>query len=490
MTARYLHDILDGAADFVPSNDAVVHDGVSWTYSQLQSLSQTYAAWLMQRGVVRGDRVLVLSRNEKEAVALIYATSRLGAVYVVLSQDIRSFHLEHILKDSAPALVVCSREVVRDVSMLASGKVHAWDELPTIDDYGVCPRIDGASTDLVSLIYTSGTTAMPKAVASTHAQVLFASTAISERLEYRPTDRVFCCLPLSFDYGLYQVFLSALAGACLVLGDSSHAGPKLLSALETEKISVLPAVPGLAQTLSRLARRAGRMPPRLRLITNTGAALPPAVSGALRSLSPNLNVVGMYGLTECKRVSIETPNSDLDRPGSVGLPLTGTEVLILDEDHRALPRGHTGQIAVRGPNVMAGYWNAPDLTEKKFLRDDLGCTTLLTGDIGRLDEHGRLYFVGRHDDIYKQDGFRVSSVEIEGAAMHVEGIDEVAVLKPNDVREATLVYTGDLDVDEVRRELMKRIEGQKIPKKIYRRGPLPHGVNGKIDKQVLEDQLS
>ncbi|SFW81405.1 class I adenylate-forming enzyme family protein [Amycolatopsis australiensis] len=487
MTPRLLHELLDRRTAATPDAPALARDDLRWTYADLRRRSHTLAAWLAGRGVGRGDRVLVAAPHAPDTVALLYAVSRLGAVYVVVSDRIRPFHLDHILADSEPALVLAADSAAETVSR-STAKVHKLSELPATGTAEV-PASRAAGVDILSLIYTSGSTAMPKAVVSTHEQVLFAVSAIAERLGYRAGDRVLCCLPLSFDYGLYQAFLAAEAGACLVLGDEGAAGPALLSTVEREAVTVLPLVPGLGATLARLAARAGRFPASLRLVTNTGAALPAALSARLRELSPDLDVVAMYGLTECKRVSIEDPNAYLTRPGSAGRPLPGTEVLVLDEHGAELPPGQVGQFAVRGPNVMAGYWRAPELTAHRFPRDAYGRATLLTGDRGKVDEDGNLYFAGRDDDLYKQDGFRVSAVEVEGAAADVDGVTEAAVLPPAGDRPAVLAVTGELDAAQLREGLAERLEPHKIPDRVEVVGALPHGVNGKIDKRALEAAL-
>ncbi|MDS0140040.1 MULTISPECIES: class I adenylate-forming enzyme family protein [unclassified Amycolatopsis] len=487
MIPRLLHELLDRRAAATPDAPALARDDLRWTYADLARRSRTLSAWLGGKGVGRGDRVLVAAPHDPDTVALLYAVSRLGAAYVVVSDRIRPFHLDHILADSEPELVLAADAAAETVSR-STAKVHKLSELPATGDAEV-PASPATGVDILSLIYTSGSTAMPKAVVSTHEQVLFAVSAIAERLGYRAEDRVFCCLPLSFDYGLYQVFLAAEAGACLVLGDDAAAGPALLSTVEREGVTVLPLVPGLGATLARLAARAGRFPAALRLVTNTGAALPASLSARLREFSPGLDVVAMYGLTECKRVSIEEPNAYLDRPGSVGRPLPGTEVLVLDDDGAELPPGEVGQFAVRGPNVMAGYWRAPEQTARRFPRDAYGRATLLTGDRGRVDEEGYLYFEGRDDDQYKQDGFRVSAVEVEGAAADVDGVTEAAVLPPAGDRPAVLAVTGTLDPGQLREGLAERLEPHKIPDRIEVVDALPHGVNGKIDKRALEAAL-
>src|SRR5262249_26583146 len=150
---------------------------------------------------------------------------------------------------------------------------------------------------------------------------------------------------------------------------AADAGPALAGRLCEHAVTVLPCVPSLAATLVRLIERSGAAPGRLRLVTNTGAALPRACADRLRAAIPGLEVVPMFGLTECKRVSVMEPNGDLLRPGSVGRPLPDTEAYVVDDAGHRLPAGEAGELVVRGPHVMAGYWRAPELTAARFRRD-------------------------------------------------------------------------------------------------------------------------
>ncbi|MBO4204633.1 class I adenylate-forming enzyme family protein [Micromonospora echinofusca] len=510
MTGTLLHDLLDGRAARTPDAVALTQGDRSLSYRQLADRSRAAARWLRGRGVRRGDRVLILAGNDAGAVPLLFAASRLGALYVLLSDQIRPFHLRHVLADCTPRVVVATPRAAPLVTTLGgdgdpppvAGLDEAvWDPAPAPDvaapdaagpagaaGPGTLP--DAApclSVDPVSLIYTSGSTALPKAVVSTHRQVLFAARAIQARLGYRADDVVFCCLPLSFDYGLYQVFLACLAGARLVLGDQTDAGPPLLGRLVDQRVTVLPLVPSLAVTLCRLTARADRRPERLRLVTNTGAALTDAVSARLRALLPQVDVVAMFGLTECKRISVAEPNLYLTRPGSVGRPLPDTEVRIVGPDGTPLPPGETGELVVRGPHVMAGYWNAPELTARRFRTDPFGQPVLHTGDRCRLDTDGYLYFVGRDDDIFKQRGVRVSTTEIEGAAMDVPGVELAAALPPDDGHGSRLAVTGDLTPERLRKELADRLEEPKMPAECRVVPALPLNVNGKVDRRALRD---
>ncbi|HEX5116510.1 MAG TPA: AMP-binding protein [Pseudonocardiaceae bacterium] len=490
-TPTLLHDILDQRAAAAPTAQALRRGNRTWSYRELAGRSDAAARWLSGLGVGRGDRIVLLGHNQIELVPLLFAASRLGAIFVLLSDRTTAYHLRHILADCTPTVVIggpVAVDLVRastDVDM----PVHTLADAPAATTQ---PATDVSrpclSVDPVCLIYTSGSTALPKAVVCTHRQVLFAALAIHSRLSYRSDDTVFCCLPLSFDYGLYQVFLCCVAGARLVLGDDGDAGPTLLRRLDAENVSVLPLVPSLAATLCRLVRRVGIAPTRLRMVTNTGADLSPARCATLRTAMPGLAVVAMFGLTECKRVSIAEPNLDLIRPGSVGRPLPDTEVSIVDEKGQPLPPGVPGELVVRGPNVMAGYWNAPELTAARYRTGKHGQPVLHTGDRCLIDDDGYLYFVGRADDIFKQHGFRVSTTEIEAAALDIPGVEAAAALPPDGEHGSRLAVCGDLTDRQVADGLVARLEEPKLPGECRVVPGLPLTVNGKVDKRTLAEQ--
>ena len=487
MTATLLHELLDRRSMRSGNTRATSRSGRTWNYAELWRRSQAAASWLHHQHVRRGDRVLIVDHNDMETLAVVFGASRIGAMYTVVSHRITPYLLRHIVADSCPRLIVGSGEAIGQVA--ADVPTFALTEVPDRDADAGCSRWPvPIASDPVSLIYTSGSTALPKAVVSTHQQVTFAVDAIAAELGYREDDSVFCCLPLSFDYGLYQAFLCCATGAALMLGDETDAGAALPSSLASAQASVLPLVPSLGISLCLLLERSGASLPFLRMITSTGAPLIPSVAARLRARIPTAVVVAMFGLTECKRVSIAEPDLDLARPGSAGRALPGTEVVVADAGGRPLPPGEVGEFLVKGPHVMAGYWNSPDQTAARFRRDYLGRTTLHTGDYGRTDNDGYLYVLGRRDDIYKQNGFRVSTTEVEAAALDIPGVERAAALPPREDHGARLAVSGSISLERLLKELRLRLEPSKIPADCLVLDALPLTTNGKSDRRAIAGQ--
>ncbi|MFI5775865.1 class I adenylate-forming enzyme family protein [Nocardia sp. NPDC051570] len=483
---RLLHELLDDRARATPDTVAVTAGDTSLTQDQLRQASLRLAGWLSAIGVRRGDRVVLRLPGSVLAPAVLYAVSRIGAAFCVLHEQVRGPALDHVLSDLEPAVLLTDDNsvppgtTVYDTAAIARA---AAEHPPGAETAGI------EDSDPVCLIYTSGSTSLPKAVITGHRQLLFAARAIAAEIRYTAADIVFVPLPLAFDYGLYQLFLGAISGARICLGAPAEGGVALLSGLERARATVLAATPPIAETLVWLLGRARTTPATLRLLTTTGAAMPALTARALRAALPGLRLQIMYGLTECKRVSIMPPDEDLRRPGASGRPLPGTEVAVLGPDDAVLPPGEIGEFVVRGPHVMAGYWRRAEQTERCFGLTDDGRRFLRTGDFGRLDSDGYLYVDGRRDDVYKERGHRVSVLEIEAAVREVPGVRSAAVVPPGADAHAVLVVSGPVTAAEVLARLRTLIEPYKVPRRCVVIGEMPLTGNGKVDRAAVAELI-
>jgi len=498
-----LHEILETAAGRFPDLPAVRDIDGRWTYRELSSGIRAVSDWLKQRGVRAGDRVVTRLPASRAFAALVYGVSRVGATLVPLASTTTAHQLAPILEETEPCLLIASgglgelpgfRNTVDAAELAAAvNAVGAYGSRAAVSDESPNPDAPPAPA---LIIYTSGTTSRPKGIVCPHDRVLFAARAIAQCLEYRRNDVVFCRLPLSFDYGLYQLFLCAFAGAELVLADEGS-DVTVLRQLRHCGATVVPLVPSLAAMLITLAARerslsgAGdAIPNTVRLFTNTGAKLTPYLARTLRETFPGAEVCPMYGISECKRVSILPPDQASLRPGSVGRPLPGTTVTILDPDGMTVPPRVVGEIVVDGPHVMEGYWRSPGPTARMFrTTPDVPRFRLHTGDYGYLDEEGYLYFSGRRDEIFKRRGVRMSTLEIEAAAQSVPGVRDAVVLVPLDEHELPLFVTGTAQPALVLAELAARLGLSRTPTRCMVLDTVPVTANGKADRQALRALL-
>ena len=501
----------DSAARF-PDKTALVAGTARLTYAELDARANRLAHGLIARGVERGDRVAVYLDNSVETVVSMWATLKAGGVFMLLNPTLKTAKLNYCLNDAR------ARVLVTDADKL--GRVAAdWSVLPHLETVLVAggdfaaPRAaqhflgfeaaaeDRPSTapakrcidaDLAALIYTSGSTGDPKGVMSCHRNIDAASKSILTYLENTPDDRILSVLPLSFDYGLYQLLMCTRIGGTLVL-EKSFAFPAVtLQKIAAEKITGFPLVPTMLAMLLRLDLTKFDLS-SLRYVSNTGAALPVEHIRQFRKLQPHVTVFSMYGLTECKRCTY-LPPEDLDRkPTSVGIPIPNTEAWIVDDNGEKVPPNTIGQLVVRGATVMSGYWEKPEATAKKLRPGPLpGELVLYTGDYCTMDEEGYVTFVGRMDDIIKSRGEKVPPKEVEHALMSVRGVKEAAVIGVDDdvLGQAPKAFVvleegASLDESELRRECQLRLESYMVPKWIEIAASLPRSGNGKIDKRAL-----
>src|SRR6266446_2316544 len=447
-----VEQFLEQSAVSAPEKIALVTDGRSYTYGELDRMSDRLAQALRVEGVERGDRVAIFLENSAEAVIGAFAILKVGAVFLVVNPGMKTGKVAYILNDCRAAAVIShskQREILDAIEGLTTslrflivdqGEPEPWvgRRIRTVGwresldqstrDPGRRPADRGIDIDLATIIYTSGSTGFPKGVMMTHLNMVTAATSITRYLENTSEDIILSVLPLSFDYGLYQVLTAFKVGATVVL-ERSFAYPALvLEQIAELRATGFPIIPTMAAILLQMkALTPGRFP-SLRYMTNTAAALPSAHIERLRALFPGTRIYSMYGLTECKRVSYLAPEQLPLRPTSVGKAIPNTEVYVINERGERVGPGVIGELVVRGAHVMKGYWEKPEETERVLKPGPLpGEMVLHSGDLFRTDAEGYLYFVGRKDDMIKTRGEKVSPKEVEAVLHSLSGVAEAVV---------------------------------------------------------------
>jgi len=477
------------------------------TYGDLARRAQSIAAALRRRGVRRGDRVALFLDNGVEFVAGMVATLTLGAVFMPINPSTKEDKLAYMLGDARVCALltheslaqvwgpaVASSPSVRSVFVAghaggAGTAVLPWPA-PGADSLADPDSID---QDLAAIIYTSGSTGFPKGVMLTHLNMVSAARSVSTYLGLRSDDVILCALPLSFDYGLYQVLMAFRLGASVVLERNFSFPVKVLETMERERATVFPGVPTMFSMLMALANLAAFDLSALRIITNTAAALSEAHIQRLRALFPQATLFSMYGLTECKRVTYLPPEQLDIRPTSVGRGMPNEEVWLVDDQGLRLPNGATGELVIRGSHVMRGYWEKPEETAARLKPGPIpGEMVLYSGDLFRTDSDGWLYFLARRDDIIKSRGEKVSPREVENAISSLEGVFEVAVVGvPDEILGqavkafVTLAPDASLSARDVIRHCLAHLENFMVPKYVEFVESLPKTGTGKIKKTGL-----
>ena len=505
---------LDESATRFASKVAIVAETVRMTYRELEALAQQLANVLFERGVRRGDRVLVFMDNCPEVAVSIFGILKAGGVFTVINSSTKASKLAYIIDDCQPAAILTIGRllpVVREALEAASNSATLvlstgiGEEAIThqIGSFEAClsgasdpVQHGGTADDLAMLVYTSGSTGRPKGVMMTHRNVEAASGSIISYLENTPDDVIFNVLPLAFDYGLYQLLMSVRLGATLVLEKSFAFPAAMFDVMRREKVTGLPLVPTMAAVILPMRNLAPGFLPTLRYMTNTAAALPVDHIDRLRRLFPNASLFSMYGLTECKRCTYLPPSELARRPDSVGIPIPGTQAFVVDGEGQIVAPGETGELVIQGPHVMQGYWRDDEATARALRpgpNPDL--PALHTGDLFRQDEQGFLYFVGRRDDIIKTRGEKVAPKEVEAVLHAHPSVVEAVVAGMADPvlgqAVSALVVSRDrhLTAKELIRHCQLNLEDFMVPKYLTFAESLPKTDTGKVSRKLAAELL-
>jgi amino acid adenylation domain-containing protein len=496
-----------------PEKVALVVEGKQYTYGRLFDMSRRLAWALLDRGMKRGDRVAIYMDNTWPCIVSIYGALLAGGVFLMINPQTKADKLHFILHDSGAAFLLTdghlAGQFVKAVNglpalqgIITSGKLPLTDQVAVgLDPFDAVvqesePLAEPCfiiPNDLAALIYTSGSTGNPKGVMQTHQAMVFAAWSLIEYLRLSEQDRILLVLPLAFDYGLYQLLMAMKLGATLVVERSFTFPGRVYEIMRNEHVTVFPGVPTIFSTMIAGHKRKNLFFPDVTRVTNTAAALSAEFIPWLHEIFPNALLYKMYGLTECKRVSYLEPELVDEKPSSVGRPIPGTEVFLRTPEGEPVTPGNDGILYVRGPHVMAGYWNQPEQTAQ-MLQPGLvpGERILCTGDWFRMDEDGFLYFSGRSDDIIKTRGEKVSPVEVERVLHAIEGIREAVVAGVDDPHfgQAVCAFVVlqeecDLTDRKIKKICLARLENFMVPRDVFCLDVFPKTANGKVDIKAL-----
>lgn len=515
---RLVGEALEFSQQKNPEAIAAIFKGRDYSYNEMHHSAKKLAYYFVSSGIKKGDRIAIYLNNSWESIVSIYGISFAGAVFLVINPQTKADKLNFILKDCGAKIVISEKSLTKELSTALTGlseiqelimiggyhqnlqnNTHTSDFeyiISKSDSVTNLPRI--IPNDLAALIYTSGSTGFPKGVMMTHQSMVFTSWSLIEYLRLTENEKILLILPLAFDYGLYQALMSVTIGGTLIIEQSFNFPPTIFKQIEKYKPTVFPGVPSMYAMIIELHKKTGITFDSIRKVTNTAARLPVEFLADLKKIFPNALIFKMYGLTECKRVCYLEPELLDTKPESVGKPIPGTEVFLLTPDGALVEPGGTGILHVRGPHVMAGYWNNEKLTQEMLKPGPIpGERILCAHDIFRMDEEGFLYFMGRSDDIIKTRGEKVSPVEVENVIYSIDGVREVAVIGIPDVilgesitAFVTTYEQATLDETTIQRQCQSKLEAFMVPQKIIFIPEMPKSSNGKIDKKELRNILT
>ena len=528
-----LQRLLTEAVARQPQRPAVASGGCLLTYQELDRLSNKLARSLVRLGVAPGDRVAILAPKSAAAVIGIYGALKAGACYVPLDPKAPAERLSHIVRDSGAAVIVADEAKTSQAAALAGAVprprgvvvVASVPGRPEREEAAVAPAQGAAivpwaavagepgeplaeeraiETDLAYILYTSGSTGTPKGVTISHRNSLTfvdwaaAAAGLSEQ------DRVCSPAPLHFDLSVFDIFATCQAAACLtVLPDGAATFPVSIARwLEAERISVWYSVPSVLTLLACYGSLQQFDLSGLRTVIFAGEVFPPRYLARLMAELPHPRYLNWYGPTETNVcTAFEVPAGWADaRPAPIGMACANTEVFAVTSDGRRVSQpGEMGELYVRGPSLMRGYWGQPAKTSEALVANPFRAESdelvYRTGDLVTLEPDGNYAYLGRRDSMVKIRGYRVELGDVEAALYRHPAIREAAVLPvPDELLGSRLraVVTadsaGNLTRESVLDHCRQWLPGYMVPDIVEFREALPRTSTGKVDRAGLAQE--
>ncbi|WP_224275732.1 long-chain-fatty-acid--CoA ligase [Nocardioides lacusdianchii] len=485
-----LVSILTTSADRHGHRPAIRLDDVVLSHAELDDLSARAAGWLRGSGVEPGDRVGLMLPNIVPFAVLYYAVLRAGAIVVPMNPLLKAREVEHHLRDSGARLVLVSTQAAPEAQAAARG---TGAEVVVADDGLVAGLGDldadlapvaRADDDTAVILYTSGTTGSPKGAQLTHANLRLNALGFGGLIGLTEQDVVMGSLPLFHAFGQSNCLNASVAvGACLTLVPRFEA-EAALRLVERDRVTVFAGVPTMYVTMLQ-AGAEGADTSSLRVCVSGGASLPVEV---LRGVEETFGapILEGYGLSET------SPTATFNRPGrakvgSIGIPIDGVEVRLVDRNGDEVGPGEVGEIVIRGHNVMKGYWGRPRATA-----DAVVDGWFHSGDLATRDEDGFYYVVDRKKDLIIRGGFNVYPREIEEVLYAHPAVLEAAVvgvphptLGEEVAATVTLRPAYVVSAEELRDHVKARVAAYKYPRHVWVMEALPKGPTGKILKRDI-----
>jgi long-chain acyl-CoA synthetase len=495
---RRLHDIPARWAAVQPQALALYDAAGDWSWAQLEARRQHLTAALTDLGVRPGDRVMIVGENSALLVALLFAVSAANAWIVNVNARLSEREIDVIRRHCEPRVVMYLDESPEAGRHAAAHSAHplalaAWAALHVSERNDACvpePVEADPALDVAALLYTTGTTGDPKGVMLTHASLLFIAAAARELRHIKPEDRVYGILPISHVYGLASVCMGTLSG-----GASLHLQPRFAPAsmahfVTSRRLTVCQGVPAMYAKLIEHLRGTGTAfrAPDLRFLYAGGSPLVPALKKEVEAFF-GLTLHNGYGLTEASPTVTQTRHDEPRSDCSVGRPLHGVDIRIVDGQGRDVPPNTPGELWVRGPNVMKGYYKNPTATAETLRPGGW----LATGDLARQAMDGAIFIEGRLKELIIRSGFNVFPVEVEAVLnAHPEVTQSAVVGRTTDSDEEVVAFVELVPGASVTpRALLEfaaaTLAPYKRPSEIIVMAALPAAANGKILKGRLKE---
>jgi long-chain acyl-CoA synthetase len=490
-----LSSILERSAARQPDHTAIRLDDLSISYGQLNSAARGLASLLISSGVSRGDRVGLMLPNIPAFPIAFYGSLMAGAVVVPMNPLLKSREVAYYLGDSGARLLFAWHDFAGDA---AKGAADTGAEFIKVDDADLSSVLAGPSAEAIPadagdsddavILYTSGTTGQPKGAQLTHGGLTRNARLTAETLlQNHAEDVMMGCLPLFHVFGLTcGLNATVLAGGTLTLLPR-FAAAKALEIIARDKVTIFEGVPTMYAGMLHHPAADTADTASLRLCVSGGAAMPVEI---LRGFEEKFGcmILEGYGLSETSPVASFNHPDKPRKPGSIGTPVEGVEMRLVSDTGAAVLTGEVGEIAIRGHNVMTGYWGKPEATAEAIPDG-----WFRTGDLARVDEDGYYYIVDRKKEMIIRGGYNVYPREIEEALHEHPAVAEVAVIGiphtelGEEVGAAVALKPGaSATAAELQQFVKERVAAYKYPRHVWLVDSLPKGPTGKILRREVQ----
>ncbi len=517
-----LPDFIANSRAHEPEQAALVFKDEALTYRGLDDAVTAAARGFLALGLGRGERVAVFLPKQIEAVVAIFGASRAGGVFVPVNPALKARQVAYILKDCNVQILVTSSDRLKALAddlrdcpdlkqiVLVDEKeaeapvgktLHRWPDVMAEGAHSDALFHRVIDTDMTAILYTSGSTGLPKGVVLSHRNMVAGAESVAHYLENSADDVILSVLPLSFDAGFSQLTTAFSAGATAVL--MNYLLPRdVIRTAAKHKVTGLTCVPPLWVQLADLEWPEEAVQ-SLRYVASTGGRMPRPVVQKLRGHLPESQVIVMYGLTEAFR-STYLPHAEWEkRPDSMGRAIPNAEIMVVRDNGEPCDAGEVGELVHRGALVAMGYWNDPERTAERFKPAPgqpsgipIPEMAVWSGDRVKRDEDGYLYFVGRKDEMIKTSGYRVSPTELEETLYASGLIGEVVALGIDDMElgQAIVVVVTPkagqaLDPSEITAYCRRELPTFMVPHHVIGWQSLPRNPNGKLDRKAIGDDI-
>ena len=512
MMPYLLHHFLEAHADRTPEAVLSVHDGQTLSYGEVDQLANKFGAALRALGVQRGDRVGLLVENSGDYIAAYYGTLKAGAVAVSIFTTTTTKTLAFILRDCGVKVLITQNKFISLLEGLPEKLPELQGMILTDDSAAPVARparvmhkreldelpgrrlhVPMIDLDLAAIIYTSGSTGDPRGAMLSHLNIMSNTRSIVSYLGLTAKDRIMVVLPFPYVYGKSLLNTHVAAGGSVLIDNRFVFPNVVLKTMQEHHATGFSGVPStFAILLGKSAIRKMEFP-ALRYLTQAGGAMAPSLIREVMEVFDGKKIFIMYGATEASaRLSFLSPDDLPRKVGSIGKAIPNVELRLIKESGEEAGPDEAGEIVARGSNIMSGYWNQPEETRNALTQHGFH-----TGDLGRKDEEGFFYVVGRKRDMIKSGANRVSAKEIEEVILEHAKILETAVIGVPDqyLGEAICAYISlkpeavNGKDEELAEEIIafcrERLPEFKVPRRVIVEEKLPKNESGKIMKEPL-----